>query len=209
MIKKTGQCWTIADFELRLYCYFTMSSLSYRILPNPDDNTHEVRLIVDGTDWIGEGHLGLDPPDLVSQLTEERRSRLILGRCGCGVLGCDDLVVDIKRTTRSVEWSCLNRKPIVFDTDHFDNQVRTLANDHTWEPVGRTVERRLTEIFSGKITDDGYVYDWSSTRIQPNLVIISVTKEGHQKLLEFSWDGESVVSALRRGGQFLRERFDD
>lgn len=185
-----------------------MSSLSYQILANPDDNTHEVRLIVDGADWIGEGHLGLDPPDLVKQLTEGNPSHTILGRCVCGVLGCGDLVVDLRRTSESVEWSCAGRKPVVFEAEHFDNQIRMLTEDHSWEPVGRTVERCLDQIFSGKATDDGYVFDWSSTRIRPDIVTISVTKYQHQKLLEFSWDGETVTSALTRGELFLRERFD-
>lgn len=188
-------------------CSFGMSTLAYKILANPDDTTHEVRLIVDGIDWIGDDRLGLDPPDLVRQLTAGHRSHLTVGRCNCGVLGCDDLIVDIRRTGTSVEWLCLNRELVAFDADHFDNQVSMLVKDHTWEPLGRTVERRLDAMFSGRMTDDGYVYDWSSTRFQPKLVIISVTKNTHQKLLEFSWDGEAVVSALRRGEQFLREHF--
>ncbi|MBL0370914.1 hypothetical protein JJB09_02630 [Rhizobium sp. KVB221] len=186
-----------------------MSNLSYQILPNPDDNTHEVRLFVDGIDWIEAGHLGLDPPDLVRELTREHRNHLTIGRCGCGVLGCDDLVVDVQRKLYSVEWSCLNRKSAVFDAEHFDSFVATLVKDNSWEPVGRTVERHLNEIFAGRKTGDGYAFDWSSTRVEPNVMTLSVTKNGHQKLLQFSWDGETVASALSRGQQFLQKQFND
>ncbi|WP_455272813.1 hypothetical protein [Rhizobium herbae] len=185
-----------------------MSSLSYQIIANPDANDHEVRLFVDGADWIGEGRLGLDPPDLVKQLIEDRRTRLIVGRCTCGVLGCDDVAVTQRATAKTVEWSCVERQPVVFDAEHFDSQIRALTKDHSWEPVGRTVERLLDEMFSGKMTDDGYVFEWSSTRNQPYLVVASVRKNQHQKLLEFSWDGETVANALSRAGRFLRERFD-
>ncbi len=184
-----------------------MSSLSYQIIASPDSNDHQVRLFVDGADWIGESHLGLDPPELVKQLTEHPPSRLIVARCSCGVLGCGDVVATLIRTAKTVEWSCVNRQPVVFDAEHFDNQIRALTNDHSWEPAGRTVERLLDEMFFGKVTDDGYLFEWSSTRFQPFLVMISVRKIQDQKLLEFSWDGETVANALSRGGRFLHERF--
>jgi len=185
-----------------------MSSLSYQILPNHEDNTYEVRLIVDGVDWIGDDHLGLDPPDLVKQFMKGHEGRLTIGRCDCGCMGCDDFVVDVRRTPTSVEWSRRGRAPVVFDAEYYDQQVSILVTDHTWEPIGRTVERHLDAMFSGKVTDDGYGYDGSSTRIKPGVINVSVTKDSHQKLLEFSWDGETVDSALRRGRQFLQERFD-
>lgn len=184
-----------------------MSNLSYQILPNPDDDTYEVRLFVDGIDWIEMGHLGLDPPDLVRELTSVHRSHLTIGRCGCGVLGCDDLVVNVQRTLHSVEWSCLNRKSVVFDAEHFDCFVAALVTDHSWEPVGRTVERHLNEMFAGMVTDDRYVFDWSSTRIRPDHVSISVSKGGQQKLLECSWDGATLASAQSSARRLAEEQF--
>jgi hypothetical protein len=186
-----------------------MSRLSYRILPNPDDKTHEVRLIVDGADWIGEDRLGLDPPDLIFELRRTDRDRIIVGRCTCGVIGCDDLVVKVVRTAETVEWSRPDGPAVAFDADQFDDVVGTLARDYSWEPLGRTVERELGVMFSGKVTDDGYAFDWSSTRFRPGVVVLSVTKDGQQKLLEFSWDEATLDSALKRGRQVLRERFED
>lgn len=185
-----------------------MSSLSYQILPNHEDNTYEVRLIVDGADWIGKDRLGLDPPDLIRQLTAGHEGHLTIGRCGCGCMGCDDLNVEVKRTATSVEWSSHNRTTVVFGVKHYDHQVCVLIKDYTWEPLNRTVERHLDAMFSGKVTDDGYKYDWTSTRIKPGIVNMSVTKDSHQRLLEFSWEGETIESALTRGRQFLQERFN-
>ncbi|WP_459461638.1 hypothetical protein [Rhizobium sp. No.120] len=185
-----------------------MSTFSYQILSHDEHNTHEVRLIVDGLDWIGNDHLGLDPPDLVRQLTEGHEGRLIIGICNCGCMGCDDLIVDVRRTATSVEWSGRDRMTVVFGVEYYDHQIGILIQDHSWESPGRTVERHLNVMFSGKVMDDGYGFDWSSTRIKPGFIIMSFTKGSQQRLLEFPWNGESVASALTRGREFLRERFD-
>lgn len=153
-----------------------MNILSYEILANPEDRTHEVRLIVDGKDWIGSAFLGLDPPDLVAQLTQIRNGRLLLARCVCGVIGCDDLVVEIVTASDHVKWLRKDRMPVIFNVRDYNDQVMHLAQDRTWETISRSVERHINDIFSGKMTDDGYIYDWASTRIKPHIVTISVTK---------------------------------
>ncbi len=185
-----------------------MNKLSYTIRPVTDDLTHEVRLIVDGSDWIGSNRLGMDPPELRSQFISNFPSTLSVGRCECGVVGCDDLIVDQARTETSVKWMCHGRKSLNFDRDAFDELIETLLHDHSWEPIERTVERLLDDLFNTRKTDDGYTFHWSSARIKPNLVTISVLRDDHQKLLEFSWDGVTIESALKRGRLFLRERFD-
>jgi len=191
-----------------LYRHVTMNCLSYEILPHHEDNTYEVRFIVDGADWIGNDHLGLDPPDLVRQLTEGHEGHLTIGRCACGCMGCDDVSIYVRRTLTSVEWLSHNRATLVFGAEHYDHQVRVLIRDFTWEPINRTVERHLNAMFSSKVTDDGYAYDWSSTRIKSNVITVSLTKDSHQELLEFSWDGETIESGLSLGRQFLQERFN-
>jgi hypothetical protein len=74
-------------------------------------------------------------------------------------LGCDDFVVDVRRVATSVERSRRDRAPVVFDAEYYDQQVSILVTDHTWEPIGTTVERHLAAMFSGKLTDDVYGYD--------------------------------------------------
>jgi hypothetical protein len=96
---------------------------------------------------------------------------------------------------------------VVFDAEHFDSFVAALVKDHSWEPVGRTVERHLNEMFAGMMTNDGYVFDWSSTRIRPDHVSISVSKDGQQKLLECSWDGATLASALPSAQRLEEEQF--
>lgn len=184
-----------------------MSTLSYRILPVPDDKTYEVRLIVDGIDWLGDDLLGLDPPDLVRELTIGNQTHLVLGRCCCGVLGCGDLVVEMKLIGDAVEWSRRNFETVVFDSREYDRQVIMLAQDQSWEPICRAAERHLNQMFTGKVTDDDYAFEWCSTRIKPNIVSLSVTRNGQQKLLEFLWDGASLASELSRGKSSLGERF--
>ena len=178
------------------------SRLRFEIRPSPASNDSEVRIIVDDQDWLGPDHLGLDPPELVAQLTNQESDRkVIVGRCECGAVGCDDVVVTFRREGETTLWNSLS-----FNTQHYDDVVSGLASDRSWENTSRRVERLVAEVFAGSSIDDGYIFDWASTRIRPDLVHLSFSKDGVQRLLDFSWDGSTEESALRRARQFHRER---
>lgn len=59
-------------------------------------NDHEVRLMVDGVDWFGESTLVLDSPGFFAQNPLTNDGSALVGRCHCGVVGCDDVFVSIK-----------------------------------------------------------------------------------------------------------------
>jgi hypothetical protein len=182
-----------------------ISDLRFEVLPNPETNDHQTRVIVDGRDWLGTDFLGLDPPDLSAQLASGR-ARLVVGRCLCGVVGCCDLIVDVSQREDVVEWRGRDRGPVIFDSVSYRAVILGLAGDHSWEDLGRRVERRVGEVFAGAVIDGAATFDWASTRIKSGLVHLSFSGEEGQKLLEFSWDGASLESALAGARSLRRER---
>lgn len=183
------------------------TTLRFEISPCAVGNDHEARPIIGGEDWLRRDSLGLDPTDLFPQLRAGGVGRLIVGRCACGSIGCDDVFVEAQVEGDRVRWTIQDGRTALFDRAQYEAVLTHVVDDVSWETIGRTVERRLGEIFDGALTEEGYTFDWASTRITQNVVHLSVVRDGEQRLLEFNWDGESVESALWRGRQFYKERF--
>jgi len=185
------------------------SRLNIVVIDNRTSRDHQARIIVDDVDWLGGDYLGLDPPELVSQLASSGAARLIVGRCACGCVGCDDVVVEVRRTDDQIEWS-KGRRSISFGNEQYDAELERFSLDRTWETVGRQVEREVGYIFERAITADGLSFDWASTRFRPsplNMVSLSFSKGGEQKVLEFNWDGTTLQSALDAAGSLYDEQF--
>jgi len=185
------------------------SHLNIVVVDSRTSGDHQARIIVDEIDWLGGDYLGLDPSELVSQLASSGTARLIVGRCACGCAGCDDVVVEVRRTDDQTEWSkdgcCIS-----FDNEQYDIELERFSLDRTWETVGRQVEREVGYIFEHAITADGLSFDWASTRFRPsplNMVSLSFSKGGEQKVLEFNWDGTTLQSALDAARSLYDEQF--
>lgn len=58
------------------------------MLPNPETNDSEVRILIDDNDFLGNDYLGLDPPVFFDQQTFFQAGELMIGRCTCGCEGC-------------------------------------------------------------------------------------------------------------------------
>lgn len=185
------------------------SVLSFRILASPSSNDHEARPLVDGADWLEEDCLGLDPPELVLEFARDP-ARLLIGRCGCGVVGCGDVTVEVERTESTVEWRRHDGSPITFDRRRYDAEIARFSTDHSWEPLERRVEREVGQVFAGSSTKAGLTFDWASTRIRQGLICLSYSRRGvGQRLLEFGWDGQNLDDALTSARRFHAEHFDD
>ncbi len=174
---------------------------------SPETNDHQARLLIDGKDWLGSEYLGLDPPMLATELRSVRVGTLIVGRCRCGAVGCDDLRVEASRTDTLVHWTGPCASHLSFDAAQYDAEIGRFAEDTSWETVGRAVEREVGQLFRDTATEHGFRFDWASTRIQEGLVHLSFSKGDEQRVLEFNWDGATLKSALDRAQLFRAERF--
>ena len=185
------------------------SRLNIVVIDNRASGDHQARIIVDDVDWLGGDYLGLDPPELASQFASPGAERLIVGRCACGCAACDDVVVEVRRTDDQTEWSKVGCC-ISFDNEQYDTELERFSLDRTWETVGRQVEREVGSIFERAITADGLSFDWASTRFRPsplNMVSLSFSKGGEQRVIEFNWDGATLQSALDGAGSLYDEQF--
>ena len=184
-----------------------MSKLTFEIRPSPKTNDHELLVLVDGKTVLDEAHMGIDPPKFFAQFSKSDVGQLLIGRCRCGVVGCDDYFVAVESAPDIVTWRA--RKEIRFDRVEYEDALRNASRDFSWEDQKRRAERLAGEILRGCQTDDGFAFQWASARIAPMLIKLSFMKGDKQKLLEFGWDGttdESVIQGARRFKRQLDEQ---
>lgn len=168
---------------------------------SPETNDHQLRPYVDGDDWLAGDQLGLDPPKFLRQPALRAEGELIVGRCACGVIGCDDRTVIVERSSHVVIWRSESGRDLRFLQTDYDTEVERAANDFTWEPAGRTAERLVDNALLGKVTSDGYAFRWSSTRIRPDTLTLCFEQQGDQRLVHLAWNGkadDTVVGAALR-----------
>jgi hypothetical protein len=175
-----------------------MNSLSFQISPSPDSNDHQIRPIIDGTDWLGEEYLGLDPPMFFQEKALYQNGELSVGRCTCGCLGCGDYWVITSFTDTQVRWKIFPETELIFEKQNYLETVKIYSEDFSWEDLNRRVERLVSKIFAHQTIQNKYLFDWASARIEPNTVKLSFSnsKEG-QKLFQFYWNGKSENDALK------------
>lgn len=185
-----------------------MNTLSFDIRPSDESNDHQVRILVDGQDILGDQYLGVDPPEFFAQFGTAK-DYLLIGRCTCGNVGCSDYPVRVSRSD-SVAWVVGDVVIAQFDVDQYDRAISAAANDHTWEPQGRRIERLVDLQLSGAVTTDGYGFEWASTRYKPGALTLHFVKDkglptyGY-RLVDVSWDGRTDESALRAARLYRAE----
>jgi len=116
----------------------TFSAIEFIILESSESNDHEVRVIINGEDWLGGNRLGIDPPQLTNQLVSIPSGELLVGRCHCGCVGCDDFYVEVRQGAEVTEWHPPSGKIVRFRTEDYLQRLDALNRNHSWEPTGRT-----------------------------------------------------------------------
>lgn len=182
-----------------------MNTLSFQILDSKETNDHEVRILIDGVDILGQDFMGIDPPDFFKQRGLQLTGEILIGRCICGVIGCGDYSVDVQEVDSKVIWSNDNGLHLEFDKESYLNLITTAKTDYSWENKYRRVERLTAAILKESKTIIGYSFDWSSARIKYNTITLSYSKDGQQKLFEIKWDGHSDQSAVDSANLFLAQ----
>ena len=170
----------------------SLSTLDLLVQESPTSNDHEVRVIIDGKDWLNGNRLGIDPPQLKRQLASQSGGELLLGRCECGCLGCDDFDVEVRQNAHTTEWHLPGGGGLRFQTEDYLRRIDVFLEDHSWEPIGRTVERRIDELFAGQRTLLGHIFQWSSARFRHGVVVLSLWNDSTQRLIEL--DGNPLTS---------------
>ena len=168
-------------------------------------NDHQVRILVDGTDWLGEAELGIDPPEFFAQPALSSAGELLVRRCECGCVGCDDVTVEVNRCGDQVRWVDPGGSELSFAATKYDDAVLQAKNDFSWENTNRTAERLAASVLAGLVLNDGFHFQWASTRIRAGVLSLSFVENGVQKIVELEWDGRLPDSARTSALAFLEE----
>lgn len=185
-----------------------LNRLDYEILPSPETNDHEVRLIVDSVDILGETRLGLDPLDFVRFIHPETSGDVLVGRCACGCIGCDDVTAKVRFDDLSVQWHLLGNV-YHFENNAYKATLNEIATDHSWEDIGRRVERLITKIIGAdrRWQDGQRSFDWVSTRCSSHQLTYSFTQNGEQVIFSTGWDSSTEQDALTAHNRLFHEKF--
>ena len=182
-----------------------MNKLTFKILPSPESNDHEIRILIDGEDFLGGDYLGLDPPAFFSQENFDKNGELMIGRCTCGCEGCSDFPITVVANENTISWTNNYGLNLLFDKTEYKSSITNAQNDHSWEDIKRKVERLTTDILKHSQTKDKYIFNWASARINERQINLSYSKNGEQKLFGIVWDGKTDNNVKKNAEEFLRE----
>ncbi|QTV05030.1 hypothetical protein [Faecalibacter bovis] len=185
-----------------------MNKLSFNILPSPESNDHEIRILIDDKDFLGNDYLGLDPPSFFSQDNLDKDGEIMIGRCTCGVEGCGDFQLTVVIKQDNVLWTNNNGLNLIFEKQYYNHSIETAKNDYSWEDINRKVERLTTNILKNSQTKDSYIFNWASARINERQITLSYNKNGNQKLFNIVWDGQSENKVEENAKQFLKDTLE-
>jgi len=180
-------------------------TLTIAVKAPSETNELQARPLIDGKDWLGPEVAGLDPVMLEAELLGKGVGSLIVGRCWCGMIGCNDVRVEVTRNKSYVHWSGSDATGHVFVAAQYDSELARFAQDKSWETLERTVAREVEQLFRGTRIRRGFEFQWASTSRQE--VQLLFRKGDRHKMLKFRWDGASVADALNQAKLFRAERF--
>jgi len=182
-----------------------MNVFELKISESPESNDHQVRIYFDCSDYLSESYLGIDPLNFFAQDSLLNGGQAIIGRCCCGVEGCDDLNVNIELLDHFVVWRFDNGQSFEFVLGQYLSTIDKQSNDYSWEDVNRTAERLVTGVFKGKNIENSYRFRWASARIEHCVIKLSF-EDGHdQKLFTLRWDSRDPKSALTSANKAVKE----
>lgn len=180
-----------------------MNNIGFKILPSPESNDFEVRILIDCKDFLGDDYLGLDPQVFFDQQTFFQSGELMIGRCTCGCEGCSDYPVTVNVGNDKIIWTNHNGLKFEFNKVEFERTIAEARNDNSWEDENRKIERLVSNLLFNTKTKDDYNFNWASARIKSDFITLSFSKNGEQKLLEFLRDKTSIDKTLINAKKFV------
>jgi hypothetical protein len=177
-----------------------MNTLSFKFGPSPESNDHEVRILVDGVDIlerVDKSSLGLDPVDFFAQAALLETGNLLIGRCGCGCLGCGDEAVSAVHDAGTVSWKSPHRwiSGFVFERTGYLAAISRGRADTSWETVDRTAERLVSSLDFSVFERKGMKFEWASGRMDKTRMALSFNRGGQQELLYVDWNHRNPAEA--------------
>jgi hypothetical protein len=183
------------------------NTLTIAVKAPSETNELQARLSIDGKDWLGPGVAGLDPVMLEAELLGKGVGSLIVGRCWCGIIGCNDVKVEVTRNKAYVHWSGSDATSLVFIAAQYDAEIARFAQDKSWETLERKAIREIEHLFRGTSIRRGFEFQWASMSRQEGMVHLLFRKGDRHKTLKFRWDGASLADAINQAKLFRAERF--
>ncbi len=186
-----------------------MNTLTLKIKPSKDTDDHQVRIVVDGVDYL-DNYLGIDPPQFFDQKKLFKKGKLLIGRCDCGFEGCHDIFVDVEINGNKIIWNVDDSTKFEFNKIEYMKYISEKKNDNSWEDLYRRVERLVSiELKNTKIYSD-YIFEWASCRIDKNKIVLSycqraLLKPIKQEILEIRWNGIDCQDAIKQVKEFIKE----
>lgn len=180
------------------------STLTIAVKPPSETNELQAIPLIDGEAWLGPDFAGLDPEMLEAELLGKSVGALIIGRCWCGMMGCNDLEIEVIRNKAYVHWRGPDSAGLVFVAARYDAELARFARDKSWEPLERIVAREVEQLFRGTGIRRGFEFE--SAWADRQEVHLLFRKGRHHKSLKFPWDGASLASALNQARLFRAER---
>ena len=193
--------------------------IRFMVVPSPDTNDHEVKVFIDGEEFISRlwpNMMGMDPDQVLSyrhlSAQDEPHETTVL-RCGCGQVGCGSASVRISAQGDHVIWDNWRgdtggrpSKTLTFDRNQYMKAVKDAIEDHSWETPDRTAARILASIVDhSTLAENNLKYQWATGRIRDATLTVSLSgPEGcHQILVHFDWKNQSAEEIAREAARLL------
>ncbi len=178
-----------------------MDILEFSFAASLESNDHELRPLISGTDLLDSlrvGDLGLDPPDFFQQRELLTGGKVLIGRCGCGVVGCGDQGADVEILSDQVIWVLAHGRRVVFNKRQYESALALGASSTTWESLERTAERFVGMLDFSARAERGYIFQWASARIKKGQITLSFVKDAHQVTISVGWNHKNPEDARNR-----------
>jgi hypothetical protein len=192
-----------------------VSILCFQVLPCPESNDDQVRILVDGVDIIETfwgDDLGIDPVEFFAQPSLRSDGELLISRCCCGVVGCGDGTVTVHMPGDQVFWISSNEPRFrhAFQRDSYLEEVNRAYKDFSWENPRRQMERRVSDLDFVPLFKNNLYFQWVSGRIQRQIISLSFfsTIENKQRIVHLPWKSDDPHEAVGIVAEWIKEQWE-
>jgi hypothetical protein len=186
--------------------------IKFQMQLSETSNDHETRIFIGDDDYLSlcdPALLGIDPPEFFIQPGLRESGHLLVGRCGCGCVGCGDEMVETTVTDTAVTWVGRRQAPagMTFSRSEFFAELDRAIADTSWETVERRAERLVSALDFSHLADSGIRFGWASARLHPDRMSMSLQLDegqGYQLICSVPWNHDDADIAVAAVTELLR-----